>query len=73
MIARWETQTRWYEAGIVRDLFGVWTLVRAWGGKGSRRYGGRIDAMDSEAAVLARIETLDKERRRRKPPYRRIV
>ncbi len=41
--------------------------VRAWGSKGSRRHGGMIDVVDDEAAAVARIESLDKERHRRNP------
>lgn len=73
MLARWETQTRWYEAQIVRDLFGTWTIVRAWGGKGSRRHGSMIDVVDDQAAAVSRIEVLNKERSSRKPPYQRIT
>jgi len=73
MTARWETNSRWYEAQIVHDLFGAWTIVRVWGGKGSRRQGRMIDVVDNEAAAEARIETLNKERCRRNPPYHRIA
>jgi hypothetical protein len=73
MLARWETQTRWYEAQIVCDLFGTWTIVRAWGGKGSRRHGGMIDVVDDQAAAVSRIDILNSERSRRNPPYQRIA
>ncbi|WP_050453517.1 hypothetical protein [Candidatus Burkholderia verschuerenii] len=73
MTARWETNTRWYEAEIFCDLFGSWTVVRAWGGKGSRRHGGMIDVVQDEAAAVARIEVLSKEHSRRNPPYQRVA
>ncbi|MDD4937138.1 MAG: hypothetical protein PHT60_15350 [Acidiphilium sp.] len=72
MSARWETASRWYEAEIVCDLFGMWTVVRSWGGKGSRLHGSMTDVVDGPAAGSAYIDTLDKQRSRRNPPYIRI-
>lgn len=54
------------------DLFGMWTVVRSWGGKGSRLHGSMTDVVDSPAAGSAYIDTLDKQRSRRNPPYIRI-
>ncbi|MBZ3928305.1 hypothetical protein [Xanthomonas citri] len=71
--ARWETETRWYEATVFLDLFGTYTVVRSWGGKGSRRHGQLVEVADSEASAQARLTALDKERQRRKPPYFRVV
>lgn len=36
---RWvnEEKARYYQAWLIEDLFGDWTLVTAWGGLGSRR------------------------------------
>jgi hypothetical protein len=69
MNARSETATRWYEADIVCDLLGMWTVVRSWGGKGSRHIGRKIHVVSNPAAGSAYIEELDRRRRRRKPPY----
>lgn len=32
---RWESQHRYYQAVIQRNLFGDWELLRIWGRKGS--------------------------------------
>lgn len=66
MIMRWEIETRWYEAYFVYDLLGQWTVVRTWGGKGSRRHGQMIDVVESPAAGFTRIETLNKQARDRR-------
>ncbi|MCC8534675.1 hypothetical protein LN457_18070 [Xanthomonas phaseoli] len=71
--ARWETETRWYEAAVFLDLFGTYTVIRSWGGKGSRRHGQLVEVADDEAAAQARLEALDRERKARKPPYSRVA
>ena len=37
LTASWQTDQRYYQADISRDLFGVWLLKRCWGGLGSNR------------------------------------
>ncbi|WIH07056.1 hypothetical protein KHF85_20235 (plasmid) [Xanthomonas translucens pv. graminis] len=71
--ARWETETRWYEAAVFLDLFGTYTVIRSWGGKGSRRHGHLVEVADSEASAKTSLKELDKERQRRNPPYSRVV
>jgi len=70
--ARWETDTRWYEAFVSLDLFQTWTVTKAWGGKGSRRHGQQIEIADSRDEALARLERIHRQRISRHPPYRRI-
>ncbi|TQT36998.1 hypothetical protein EIJ21_14040 [Xanthomonas perforans] len=72
-IARWENASRWYEAAIALDLFGTFTITRQWGGKGSRRHGQMVEVASDEAAAIARLAALDRQRRRRKPPYERVL
>ena len=39
----WETNTRYYEAHLCQDLFGVWIVDKKWGGKFNRLHGNRGD------------------------------
>jgi hypothetical protein len=63
-------KARYYQAILVKDLFGEWTLITAWGGLGSKRGGMRSTAVVSHEAGLERIREIDK--RRRQHGYRRI-
>jgi hypothetical protein len=42
---RWTNfeKSRYYQAELVKDLFGDWTLIMYWGGLGSRRGQARAD------------------------------
>lgn len=57
-------KARYYQAFLVKDLFGEWTLIMAWGGLGSRRGGMRSTRVPSYAAGLERIGEIDKRRKR---------
>lgn len=70
--ARWETETRWYEVHVTRDLFGAWVVVRNWGGKGSAVGGGKSDVVLDAGAAQARVAEIDKRRRSRRSPYTRV-
>jgi len=59
---------RYYQADLVKDLFGDWTLVRAWGGVGTARGCRRITWVASEDEGLRKLAELD--RRRQKRGYR---
>lgn len=39
---RFASDTRVYTAALDQDLLGDWTMVQSWGGKESRRGGGKI-------------------------------
>jgi hypothetical protein len=69
-MARWESDSRWYEAHVMPDLIGWWTVFRAWGGKGSRRGGSKIELVADEAAGEERLAAIDTQRRARH--YRRV-
>ena len=70
--ARWETNTRWYEVLMLKDLFDCYTVVRLWGGKGNHRHGQMIEPFSDEAQAKKRIEEIARQRSRRKPPYVRV-
>lgn len=62
---RWETDTRYYQARLGRDLFGQVLIHRCWGGKGTRLGGMATDLFDSEddaRKALQKIATLRKRR-----------
>ena len=69
---RWENPTRWYEALIVLDLLGDWTVVRRWGGRGSRLGNQLIEVVDDYPTAVTRVDKIDAQRRRRKVPYCRV-
>jgi hypothetical protein len=56
---------RYYQADLVRDLFGEWTLIWAWGGLGSNRGALRRTLVPSYEAGLERIREIDERRKRR--------
>ena len=56
---------RYYQAELVQDLFGDWTLILVWGGLGPRRGQMRVVYVPSHAAGLERIEFIRKRRRQR--------
>jgi len=41
-------KARYYQAELVKDLLGDWTVVLCWGGLGSRRGGRRIQYVESD-------------------------
>jgi hypothetical protein len=57
-------KARYYQALLVKDLFGDWTLLMAWGALGSKRGGMRSTCVPSSAAGLARIGEIAKRRKR---------
>ncbi|KPC27206.1 Wgr family protein [Pseudomonas syringae pv. cilantro] len=69
---RWENETRWYEVELTQDLFGDWLIVRRWGGLHSRHHGKKTERVFDQHAGLAMVETIDAERKARKPPYLRM-
>ncbi len=55
---------RYYELVWEEDLLGDWTLVRVWGGIGSRRGRTAIEGFDTRAAVIARAQAITRRRLR---------
>ena len=56
---------RYYQADLVLDLFGDWTLVSVWGGLGTRRGNYRLTGGLSYADGLRRISELEAYRQKR--------
>ena len=56
---------RYYQAELVADLFGDWSLVRAWGGLGTPRGGYKIAGVACYEDGLREIESLDAHRQKR--------
>ena len=56
---------RYYQADLVVDLFGDWTLVCAWGGLGTNRGNHSITGVLSHEDGLQKIEALDTYRQKR--------
>lgn len=70
--ARWESEGRWYEVLVARDLLGDYVLQRHWGSLTSALGGSMMELVFNEAAAQERIAQIDNERRASKPPYRRV-
>lgn len=64
---RWQhdVKRRYYTADIVRDLFGQWCVVVAWGGLDTRRGRMITYAVDGSLAAHARMAATEKRRRAR--------
>jgi len=64
---RWvhHEKARYYQAELVKDLLGDWTLVLCWGGLGSKRGGRRIQYVESYEAGLARLKAVGERRGKR--------
>ena len=55
----------YYQADLVVDLFGDWTLMYAWGGLGTKRGSQRIKGMASREEGLRQIADMDAHRKKR--------
>lgn len=64
---RWQTDTRYYVAEIVQDLFGTWVLKRSWGGLRSRQ--GSSTTLPAENYHHATKLLADVEKRRKQRGY----
>ena len=56
---------RYYQADLLKDLFGDWTLVCGWGSLETRHGNRRIDGLASYEEGLRKIDALDVRRHRR--------
>lgn len=61
---------RYYQADLVKDLFGDWLVITAWGGLGSKRGGMRNIYVPSYEVGLQQLAAIDK--RRRQHGYRSV-
>jgi len=66
-MARWihPEKARYYQAELVKDLLGDWTVFLCRGGLGSRRGVHRIQYVASHEAGLARLEAIGERRGKR--------
>jgi len=58
-------KARYYQAHLVQDLFGDWTLRKVWGGRGSRLGGMSLSGVASYEAGLEELDKLSKRRSQR--------
>lgn len=72
LLWRWESEYRWYEAELMSDLFGDWLIVRRWGGLYSDRHGEKTVVVPDLLSGVALLFAIDRERKARKPPYKRL-
>jgi len=65
-MSRWiqPEKARYYQADLVKDLFGEWTLVCSWGGLGTALGGLSSTGVASFEEGLLRLEAVGKLRRR---------
>ena len=56
---------RYYQADLVKDLFGEWTLIWAWGSMETSRGKHRITGIASHEEGLRRVTAMDIRRRKR--------
>lgn len=56
-------KARYYQAQLVEDLFGDWTLVSSWGSLDTRQGGVRKTGVPSYEAGIDRIRAIDRRRR----------
>ena len=56
-------KARYYQADLVQDLFGEWTLVCSWGGLGTALGGFSSTGVTSHGDGLLRLEAVGKLRR----------
>lgn len=61
---RWESETRWYEVSVYRDLFNL-VVVQRWGGKSNQRHGERISPVDSLVEAHEMLNRIERRRQLR--------
>lgn len=64
-------KSRYYKADLVKDLFGEWALITAWGALDTRQGQVRSRVVSSYEEGLEKIAEIDK--RRRQHGYRGVV
>lgn len=57
-----ESEARIYVAVLDEDMFGTWSVVRSWGGKGDRFNGGRVTVVASFEEGLAALKRISRAR-----------
>lgn len=59
---RWQSESRYYTAEILQDLFGEWSLRASWGGLGSRRGNCKVTYMPDYLSAIAAMNQIAKRR-----------
>ena len=57
---------------MMSDLFGDWLIVRRWDGLYSDRHGEKTEVVPDLLSGVALLFAIDRERKARKPPYKRL-
>lgn len=65
MHTRWETDTRYYEVRLLRDLFGDVVMMRSWGGRGTALGRTMNTAHASEESAQRALRIITRTRARR--------
>ena len=61
----WLTEQRYYMLQVQLNLFGDWELLKAWGGRGSRRGGYRVMPAQDAGQAMTFLNTESHRRARR--------
>ncbi len=69
---RWESDKRWYQALLIRDLFGQITVLRIWGGKQNQKHGQKTRVFASEAEARRYLKQTAQRRLARPAGYQEI-
>ncbi|GIZ54068.1 hypothetical protein NCCP691_40820 [Noviherbaspirillum aridicola] len=59
---RFASDTRVYSVVLDQDLLGDWTVVQSWGGKDSRRGGGKITHVPNFEDAMRLLEAITRRR-----------
>ena len=59
---RWESESRYYLAGVQRDLLGDWVVMQCWGGRYSGLGSHKVQVVASEEEGLRRLVVVGKVR-----------
>jgi predicted DNA-binding WGR domain protein len=60
-----DEKQRYYQADLVQDLFGDWTIIRAWGGLHAKQGNMEVVCVKNEEQGWQKLEQLKRERKRR--------
>jgi len=58
----YQTPTRYYRISLFEDLFGVWLVVRQWGGLGKKGYREKVSSHNTYDDALAVFKNAKRRR-----------
>ena len=67
----WQTTTRYYRISLIQDLFGVWVVIRQWGGVERRQYQEKTSSYTNYGDALVTYNNT--KRRRLARGYEQVV